>query len=164
MFQDIVYKSSLPVYRFLRILGIFPYIRNEPGRAEFIVGSKIGLYAVIVFLLLLVSPRQFSQLRFLDQQTNLGYRGISDSSSFFSDLRFLHCSRSHWYHSVSRRTVRRISHCVFILVEYFTNRNYSHDMDRNTKIHWCFEQLDRVWGKNRGMRTFALISKNILKF
>lgn len=52
--QDIVYKSSLPVYRFLRALGIFPYTRAEPGRAEFLLKSKISIYAAITFLLLAV--------------------------------------------------------------------------------------------------------------
>lgn len=54
VFQDIVYKSSLPVYRFLRVLGIFPYIRSEPGKAEVELGSKIVVYAVTVFILLTV--------------------------------------------------------------------------------------------------------------
>lgn len=52
--QDIVYKSSLPVYRFLRALGVFPYTRNEPGQAEFNLLSKTMGYSIIIFLLLLV--------------------------------------------------------------------------------------------------------------
>lgn len=52
--QDIVYKSSLPVYRFLRVLGIFPYTRIEPGHAEFKMVSRIMAYSVSVFVVLLV--------------------------------------------------------------------------------------------------------------
>lgn len=49
-----MYKSSLPVYRFLRVLGIFPYVRDEPGQAEFVFASKIVGYALTVFVLLSV--------------------------------------------------------------------------------------------------------------
>lgn len=54
LFQDIVYKSSSPVYRFLRILGILPYTREDPGRAEFKIISRIMGYSFVLFLLLLV--------------------------------------------------------------------------------------------------------------
>lgn len=52
--QDIVYRSSLPVYRFLRIMGIFPYTRDGPGQAQFVIFSRIMGYSVGIFLLLLV--------------------------------------------------------------------------------------------------------------
>lgn len=52
--QDIVYKSSLPVYNFLRVFGIFPYIRNEPGQAALVYKSRIAVYAALVFIILAV--------------------------------------------------------------------------------------------------------------
>lgn len=54
-----MYKSSLPVYRFLRVLGIFPYTRDQPGQAQLIIGSKYVAYAVVLFVLLAVKIRFF---------------------------------------------------------------------------------------------------------
>lgn len=52
--QDIAYKSSMPVYSFLRLFGVFPYIRKVPGQAEFKLFSKPMAYSVCFFILLLV--------------------------------------------------------------------------------------------------------------
>lgn len=49
-----VYKISLPVLRFLRAMGVFPYTRDTPGQAEFRLISPAMGYSLGIFILLLV--------------------------------------------------------------------------------------------------------------
>lgn len=127
-FQDIVYKSSLPVYRFLRVFGIFPYSRDEPGRAELILKSKITIYAGVVFTIFAV---MFCSIRILCDLQFFFVEQLKKVKLFFSDVRLFYCPQSRSYYSIARRTFRRIGHRLFILIECFTNSHHSNDVDRN---------------------------------
>lgn len=53
--DDIIYKCSVPIYRVLRAMGVFPYTRNFPGQAEMKIASPAMGYSVFIFIVMLVS-------------------------------------------------------------------------------------------------------------
>lgn len=52
--QDVVFRCSQPVYRFLRIMGVFPFTRIYPGDAYFKYLSPSFGYSLFAFIFLFV--------------------------------------------------------------------------------------------------------------